>query len=78
MSVKRCQAVSPSFSGCVFCPQVVYSSSARELKMETVKPDTPEKEEDDIDIDAIWESSLKEEDDAFLVLWLWLTMPSTT
>lgn len=24
--------------------------------METVKPDTPEKEEDDIDIDAIWES----------------------
>lgn len=38
------------------CPQVVYSSSARELKVETVKPDTPEKEEDDIDIDAIWET----------------------
>lgn len=37
----------------VCCPQVVYSSSARALKMETVKPDTPEKEEDDIDIDAI-------------------------
>lgn len=36
-----------------FCPQVVYSSSARELKVETVKPDAPEKEEDDIDIDAI-------------------------
>lgn len=33
--------------------EVVYSSSARELKMETVKPDKPEKEEDDIDIDAI-------------------------
>uniref|UniRef100_A0A3B5L4B5 Eukaryotic translation initiation factor 5 n=1 Tax=Xiphophorus couchianus TaxID=32473 RepID=A0A3B5L4B5_9TELE len=33
--------------------EVVYSSSARELKVETVKPDTPEKEEDDIDIDAI-------------------------
>lgn len=40
----------------VSCPQVVYSSSARELKVETVKPDTPEKEEDDIDIDAIWET----------------------
>uniref|UniRef100_G3NLM8 Eukaryotic translation initiation factor 5 n=1 Tax=Gasterosteus aculeatus aculeatus TaxID=481459 RepID=G3NLM8_GASAC len=34
-------------------PWVVYSSSARELRVETVKPDTPEKEEDDIDIDAI-------------------------
>ncbi|XP_040055330.1 eukaryotic translation initiation factor 5 [Gasterosteus aculeatus] len=33
--------------------EVVYSSSARELRVETVKPDTPEKEEDDIDIDAI-------------------------
>ncbi|KAM8916457.1 eukaryotic translation initiation factor 5 [Spinachia spinachia] len=33
--------------------EVVYSSSARELKVETVKPDAPEKEEDDIDIDAI-------------------------
>ncbi|XP_068195852.1 eukaryotic translation initiation factor 5 [Antennarius striatus] len=33
--------------------EVVYSPSARELKMETVKPDTPDKEEDDIDIDAI-------------------------
>ncbi|XP_037342806.1 eukaryotic translation initiation factor 5 [Pungitius pungitius] len=33
--------------------EVVYSSSARELKVETVKTDTPEKEEDDIDIDAI-------------------------
>uniref|UniRef100_A0A8C6LSM3 Eukaryotic translation initiation factor 5 n=1 Tax=Nothobranchius furzeri TaxID=105023 RepID=A0A8C6LSM3_NOTFU len=33
--------------------EVVYSSSARELKVETVKPDTPEKEEEDIDIDAI-------------------------
>ncbi|KAI4804481.1 eukaryotic translation initiation factor 5 [Gymnodraco acuticeps] len=33
--------------------EVVYSSSARELKVETVKPDKPEKEEDDIDIDAI-------------------------
>uniref|UniRef100_A0A8C5HRC3 Eukaryotic translation initiation factor 5 n=1 Tax=Gouania willdenowi TaxID=441366 RepID=A0A8C5HRC3_GOUWI len=33
--------------------EVVYSPSARELKVETVKPDTPEKEEDDIDIDAI-------------------------
>uniref|UniRef100_A0A3P9M942 Eukaryotic translation initiation factor 5 n=1 Tax=Oryzias latipes TaxID=8090 RepID=A0A3P9M942_ORYLA len=33
--------------------EVVYSSSARELKVETVKPETPEKEEDDIDIDAI-------------------------
>lgn len=54
----------------VICPQVVYSSSARELKVETVKPDTPEKEEDDIDIDAIWD----DDDDAFLVLWLWLTM----
>lgn len=42
----------------VFCPQVVYSSSARELKVETVKPDTPEKEEDDIDIDAIWETRM--------------------
>uniref|UniRef100_H3D4C4 Eukaryotic translation initiation factor 5 n=1 Tax=Tetraodon nigroviridis TaxID=99883 RepID=H3D4C4_TETNG len=33
--------------------EVVYSSSARELKMETVKPAASEKEEDDIDIDAI-------------------------
>uniref|UniRef100_A0A3Q3KHM8 Eukaryotic translation initiation factor 5 n=1 Tax=Mastacembelus armatus TaxID=205130 RepID=A0A3Q3KHM8_9TELE len=33
--------------------EVVYSSSARELKVETVKPHTPEKEDDDIDIDAI-------------------------
>ncbi|KAK9534179.1 hypothetical protein VZT92_009242 [Zoarces viviparus] len=33
--------------------EVVYSPSARELKVETVKPDAPEKEEDDIDIDAI-------------------------
>ncbi|XP_019960341.1 eukaryotic translation initiation factor 5 isoform X1 [Paralichthys olivaceus] len=33
--------------------EVVYSSSARELKVETVKKDTPEKEEDDLDIDAI-------------------------
>ncbi|XP_076022134.1 eukaryotic translation initiation factor 5 [Genypterus blacodes] len=32
--------------------EVVYSSSARELKVETVKQDTPDKE-DDIDIDAI-------------------------
>lgn len=42
-----------SCNGGVVCPQVVYSSSARELKVETVKPDTPEKEEEDIDIDAI-------------------------
>lgn len=34
-------------------PQVVYSPSAHELKMETVKPAASEKEEDDIDIDAI-------------------------
>lgn len=40
-------------------PQVVYSSSARELKVETVKPETPEKEEDDIDIDAIWETRME-------------------
>ncbi|XP_062325445.1 eukaryotic translation initiation factor 5-like [Osmerus eperlanus] len=33
--------------------EVVYSSSARELKVETVKPDKPNKEEEDIDIDAI-------------------------
>uniref|UniRef100_A0A665X261 Eukaryotic translation initiation factor 5 n=1 Tax=Echeneis naucrates TaxID=173247 RepID=A0A665X261_ECHNA len=33
--------------------EVVYSSSARELKVETVKPNAPEKEEEDIDIDAI-------------------------
>ncbi|XP_041827849.1 eukaryotic translation initiation factor 5 [Melanotaenia boesemani] len=33
--------------------EVVYSSSAHKLKVETVKPETPEKEEDDIDIDAI-------------------------
>lgn len=57
---------------CVFCPQVVYSSSVDKLKVETVKPDTPEKEEDDIDIDAIWDSD--DDDDAFLVLWLGLTM----
>lgn len=36
-----------------FYPQVVYSSSARELKMETTKPAKSEQEEDDIDIDAI-------------------------
>lgn len=33
--------------------QVVYSSSARELKMEPTKPEKADKEEDDIDIDAI-------------------------
>ncbi|XP_062858262.1 eukaryotic translation initiation factor 5 [Trichomycterus rosablanca] len=33
--------------------EVVYSSSARELKMETTKPEKSEKEEEDIDIDAI-------------------------
>ncbi|KAM9786691.1 eukaryotic translation initiation factor 5 isoform 1-T3 [Syngnathus typhle] len=33
--------------------EVVYSSSARELKVETVKVDKPEKEDEDIDIDAI-------------------------
>ncbi|KAK3541710.1 hypothetical protein QTP86_002134 [Hemibagrus guttatus] len=33
--------------------EVVYSSSARELKMETTKPEKADKEEDDIDIDAI-------------------------
>lgn len=33
--------------------QVVYSSSARELKMESTKPVKADKEEDDIDIDAI-------------------------
>lgn len=44
------------------CLQVVYSPSARELKMEMVKADAPEKEEDDIDIDAIWDS---EEDAVF-------------
>lgn len=33
--------------------EVVYSSSARELKVETVKPAKPAKEEEDIDIDAI-------------------------
>ncbi|KAA0708754.1 Eukaryotic translation initiation factor 5 [Triplophysa tibetana] len=33
--------------------EVVYSSSARELKMETTKPAKSEQEEDDIDIDAI-------------------------
>lgn len=38
-------------SAVIVCPQVVYSSSAREL--ETVKPVASEKEEDDIDIDAI-------------------------
>lgn len=41
------------WSAVIVCPQVVYSSSARELKMETVKPEASEKEEDDIDIDAI-------------------------
>lgn len=41
------------WSAVIVCPQVVYSSSARELKMETVKPAASEKEEDDIDIDAI-------------------------
>lgn len=44
------------WSAVVVCPQVVYSPSARELKMETVKPAASEKEEDDIDIDAIWET----------------------
>lgn len=33
--------------------QVVYSSSAREPKVETVKLETHDKEVDDIDIDAI-------------------------
>lgn len=33
--------------------EVVYSSSARELKMETTKPEKPDHEEEDIDIDAI-------------------------
>ncbi|XP_061699510.1 eukaryotic translation initiation factor 5 isoform X2 [Syngnathoides biaculeatus] len=33
--------------------EVVYSPSARELKVETVKAEKPEKEEEDIDIDAI-------------------------
>lgn len=33
--------------------EVVYSSSARELTVETVKPETSGKEEEDIDIDAI-------------------------
>lgn len=34
--------------------QVVYSSAARELKMETTKPEKADKkEEEDIDIDAI-------------------------
>ncbi|CAB1335305.1 unnamed protein product [Coregonus sp. 'balchen'] len=33
--------------------EVVYDSSARELKVETVKPDKPDEEEDDFDIDAI-------------------------
>ncbi|KAK2863995.1 hypothetical protein Q7C36_003149 [Tachysurus vachellii] len=33
--------------------EVVYSSSARELKMESTKPVKADKEEDDIDIDAI-------------------------
>ncbi|KAI5090525.1 eukaryotic translation initiation factor 5, partial [Silurus meridionalis] len=33
--------------------EVVYSSSARELKMETTKPVKADKEEEDIDIDAI-------------------------
>ncbi|TNN66982.1 Eukaryotic translation initiation factor 5 [Liparis tanakae] len=33
--------------------EVVYSPSARELRVETVKPAASEKEEDDIDIDAI-------------------------
>uniref|UniRef100_A0A4W5NIM3 Eukaryotic translation initiation factor 5 n=1 Tax=Hucho hucho TaxID=62062 RepID=A0A4W5NIM3_9TELE len=33
--------------------EVVYSSSARELKVETVKPEKPAEEEDDLDIDAI-------------------------
>lgn len=38
------------------CTQVVYSPSARELTVETVKPeksDNKDKDEDDIDIDAI-------------------------
>uniref|UniRef100_A0A8C7J3G8 Eukaryotic translation initiation factor 5 n=1 Tax=Oncorhynchus kisutch TaxID=8019 RepID=A0A8C7J3G8_ONCKI len=33
--------------------EVVYDSSARELKVETVKPNKPDEEEDDFDIDAI-------------------------
>ncbi|XP_053290859.1 eukaryotic translation initiation factor 5 [Pleuronectes platessa] len=33
--------------------EVVYSSSARELKVETVKTGAPQKEDDDLDIDAI-------------------------
>ncbi|XP_038818878.1 eukaryotic translation initiation factor 5-like isoform X2 [Salvelinus namaycush] len=33
--------------------EVVYSASARELKVETVKPEKPAEEEDDFDIDAI-------------------------
>lgn len=33
--------------------EVVYSPSARELKVETVKPEKPVRDEDDIDIDAI-------------------------
>uniref|UniRef100_A0A674B4S2 Eukaryotic translation initiation factor 5 n=1 Tax=Salmo trutta TaxID=8032 RepID=A0A674B4S2_SALTR len=33
--------------------EVVYSSSARELKVETVTPEKPAEEEDDLDIDAI-------------------------
>uniref|UniRef100_A0A3P8Y9Q8 Eukaryotic translation initiation factor 5 n=1 Tax=Esox lucius TaxID=8010 RepID=A0A3P8Y9Q8_ESOLU len=33
--------------------EVVYDSSVRELKVETVKPDKPSEEEDDFDIDAI-------------------------
>ncbi|XP_060938428.1 eukaryotic translation initiation factor 5 [Limanda limanda] len=33
--------------------EVVYSSSARELKVETVKTAAPQKEDDDLDIDAI-------------------------
>lgn len=49
----RLMSSCPSFNRVVFCLQVVYSPSARELKMETVKAETPEKEEDDIDIDAI-------------------------
>lgn len=58
------------WSAVIVWPQVVYSSSARELKMETVKPAASEKEEDDIDIDAIWDS--EELNFFFLVLWLWI------
>lgn len=56
-------------------PQVVYSPSAHELKMETVKPAAPVKEEDDIDIDAIWETWRNLFFFFFLVVWLWIMSP---